>query len=176
MVAALIILALIGGAAVVICLVAARKPDRFSIVRRTSIAAPPERIFPLIEDLRAHQGWSPFDQDRSLRRTHSGAPRGKGAVYEWEGSRKAGSGRLAIVESAPPSWVRMRLEMFRPFKADNTVEFTLEQNGAGTLTTWAMQGRQPFMAKLMSTFIDCDKMVGGQFEQGLAKLKTLAEG
>src|SRR3954465_2933129 len=174
MLAALMILALIGGRGCGRCLAAARRRDRFSIVRQTSIAAPSERIFPLIEDLRAHQGWSPFDQDPSLRRTHPGAPRGKGP--RWGGSRKAGSGRLAIVESAPPTWVRMRLEMFRPFKADNTVEFTPEQNGAGTLTTWAMQGRQPFMAKLMSTFIDCDKMVGGQFEQGLAKLKTLAEG
>src|SRR3954465_14153992 len=97
MLAALMILALIGGRGCGRCLAAARRRDRFSIVRRTSIAAPPERIFPLIEDLRAHQGWSPFDQDPSLRRTHSGAPGGKGAVYEWEGSRKAGSGRPPLV-------------------------------------------------------------------------------
>jgi hypothetical protein len=111
-----------------------------------------------------------------MKRTHSGAPRGKGAVYAWDGNRQVGAGRIAITESVPSSKVVLLLDMVRPFKAHNTVEFTLDRIGAGTNVTWAMQGRQPYMAKVMGLFVDCDKMCGGMFEEGLAKLKVLAEG
>ena len=114
-----------------------------------------------------------------MKRTHSGAARGKGAVYEWEGNRQVGAGRIAIIDSTP-SKVTMALDMLKPFEAHNVVEFTLEPKGGSTnvtstKVTWAMRGRQPYMAKLMSTFINCDKMVGSQFEEGLGKLKALAE-
>ena len=114
-----------------------------------------------------------------MKRVHSGAPAGKGAIYEWDGNRDVGAGRIAITDSVPSSRVSLKLDMLRPFAAHNMVDFVLEPNGAGTTATtkvtWAMQGRQPFMAKLVSLFINCDKMVGGEFEQGLAKLKTLVE-
>jgi hypothetical protein len=110
-----------------------------------------------------------------MKRTHSGAPRGKGAVYEWDGNRQVGAGRLAIVDSAAPSRVSLLLDIDRPFKAHNTVEFTLAPAGGGTDVTWTMHGPQPFMAKLVGLFMNCDKMVGGEFEVGLAKLKALAE-
>jgi uncharacterized protein YndB with AHSA1/START domain len=155
---------------------AATKPDTFMVRRSASIAAPPEKIFPMIDDLRAQSAWSPFEKDPNMKRTHSGAPRGKGAVYEWDGNRHVGAGRIAITDSVPPSKVVLLLEMSRPFKAHNTVEFTLDRNGAATNVTWAMQGRQPYMAKVMGLFVDCDKMCGGLFEEGLAKLKALAEG
>ena len=154
---------------------AATKPDTFAIRRSATIAAPPERIFPMIDDLRAQSAWSPFEKDPQMKRTHSGAARGQGAVYEWDGNRQVGAGRIAITESVPLSKVVLALNMFRPFKASNTVEFTLDRVGAGTDVTWAMQGRQPYMAKVMTLFMDCDKMVGSQFEEGLAKLKVLAE-
>jgi uncharacterized protein YndB with AHSA1/START domain len=171
----LIIIALLVALAVIL-LYAASKPDTFAIQRSATIAAPPDKIFPLINDLHAHTTWSPFEKDPAMKRTHSGAPAGKGAIYEWDGNRQVGSGRIAITDSSPSSKVAMRLEMFRPFKADNVVEFTLEPQGnPDTRITWAMRGQQPFMAKLMSTFINCDKMVGSQFEEGLAKLKVLAE-
>jgi uncharacterized protein YndB with AHSA1/START domain len=170
----LIIIAVLVALAVIL-LYAASKPDTFGVQRSTTIVAPPEKIFPLINDLHAHTTWSPFEKDPAMKRTHTGAPAGKGAVYEWDGNRQVGSGRIAITDSAAPSKVAMRLEMFRPFRADNVVEFTLEPQGNPTRVTWAMRGQQPFMAKLMSTFINCDKMVGSQFEEGLAKLKTLAE-
>jgi hypothetical protein len=110
-----------------------------------------------------------------MQRTHSGAPSGPGAVYEWSGNREVGAGRLAILDSTP-SKITMALDMLKPFKAKNTVVFTLEPNGsAATAVTWAMHGAQPYLAKVMSTFINCDKMVGSQFEQGLAKLKAIAE-
>ena len=154
---------------------AATKPDTFIVRRSTSIAASPEKIFPMIDDLRAQSAWSPFEKDPNMKRTHSGAPRGKGAVYAWDGNRQVGAGQIAITESVPSSKVVLLLDMVRPFKAHNTVEFTLDRVGAGTNVTWAMQGRQPYMAKVMGLFVDCDKMCGGLFEEGLAKLKALAE-
>ena len=157
-----------------ILIYAAAKPDSFGVQRATAINAPAEKIFPLINDLHAHTSWSPFEKDPNMKRTHSGAPQGKGAVYEWDSDGKVGSGRLAIADSTPSN-ITMILDMFKPFKAHNTVNFLLEPQGGGTRVTWAMRGQQPYMAKLMSTFIDCDKMVGGQFEEGLAKLKALAE-
>jgi uncharacterized protein YndB with AHSA1/START domain len=154
---------------------AASKPDAFRVQRTTTINAPPEKIFPLINDLHSHTSWSPFERDPEMKRTHSGAPQGTGAVYEWAGNRKVGTGRIAITESTPPSRIMMKLDMFTPFEAHNIVEFTLEPQGQSTTVTWAMQGPQPYMAKVMGTVINCDKMVGSQFEEGLAKLKVLAE-
>jgi hypothetical protein len=155
---------------------ASTAPDAFMISRSALIGAPAERIFPLINDLRAQSQWSPFEKDPNMKRVHSGAPAGKGAIYEWDGNREVGAGRIAITDSAPPSRVSLKLDMSRPFAAHNTVDFVLEPSGADTKVTWAMQGQQPFMAKVMSLFINCDKMVGGQFEQGLGKLKALVEG
>jgi len=154
---------------------AATKSDTFMVQRSTRIAAPPEQIFPLIDDLHAQSAWSPFEKDPTMKRTYSGAPRGPGAAYAWDGNRQVGAGRIAITSSTPPSNVVLLLEMARPFKASNTVEFTLDRNGAGTDVTWAMAGRRPYLAKLMSVFMDCDKMVGSQFEDGLARLKALVE-
>jgi uncharacterized protein YndB with AHSA1/START domain len=151
------------------------KPDTFRIQRSAAIAAPPEKIFPHLNDLRAHHAWSPFEKDPAMKRTHSGAPSGKGAVYEWEGNREVGAGRIAILESVPASKLVLALDMIKPFPAKNTVEYTLEPNGNATNVTWAMSGRQPFMFKLMSAFINCEKMVGSQFELGLANLKAIAE-
>jgi uncharacterized protein YndB with AHSA1/START domain len=167
---------------------AATAPDTFVISRAALIEAPPERIFPLINDLHAQSQWSPFEKDPNMKRVHSGAPAGKGAIYEWDGNRQVGAGRIAITDSLPPSRVSLALDMSRPFEAHNKVDFVLEPDGAAandtrtkvstkvsTKVTWAMQGRQPFMAKLMSLFINCDKMVGREFEQGLAKLKAIVE-
>lgn len=154
---------------------AATKRDTFKVSRSTTIAVPAKLIFPMIDDLRAQSGWSPFEKDPNMKRTYSGPLRGKGAAYAWGGNRQVGAGRIAITDSVPPSKVVLHLEMFRPFKAANTVEFSLEAHGASTDVTWSMEGRQPYMAKLMSLFMNCDKMVGGQFEEGLAKLKALAE-
>jgi hypothetical protein len=170
----LTIVAIVVVVIIALLIYAATKPDAFGVQRATAINAPADKIFPLINDLHAHTQWSPFEKDPAMKRTHSGAPQGKGAVYEWDGDRKVGSGRLAIADSTPSN-ITMILDMFRPFKAHNTVNFLIEPQGNATHVTWAMRGQQPYIAKLMSTFIDCDKMVGGQFEEGLAKLKALAE-
>ena len=170
----LIVLIAVGAVIAAILLFAAMKPDRFEYRRSTNIDRPTDKIYPLINDLRAQAQWSPFEKDPNMKRVHSGPAQGKGAVYEWDGNREVGAGRIAITDSTP-SKVTLDLEMLRPFAARNVVEFTLEPRGQCTLVTWAMRGTQPFMVKLMSTFINCEKMVCSQFDQGLAKLKTLAE-
>jgi uncharacterized protein YndB with AHSA1/START domain len=173
LIAVVVVIVLVG--VVGLLAVAANKPDTFRIQRAARIAAPPEKIFPLINDLRAHSAWSPFEQDPAMKRVHSGAGSGKGAVYEWDGNRKVGTGRIQIIDSVPPSAVAMKLDMFTPFEAHNIVEFTLEAEDGATNVTWAMQGAQPYLAKLIGTVVNCDRMVGRQFEQGLARMKALAE-
>jgi uncharacterized protein YndB with AHSA1/START domain len=162
-----------------ILITAATKPDSFRVERTARIKAPPQSIFPHINDLRSHGAWSPFDKDPATKRHFNGAASGNGQVYEWEGDRKVGAGRIEITDAAAPSKVTMKLDMIRPFSANNIVEFTLVPQGEATNVTtdvtWAMHGRQPYMAKLVGTFMNCDKMVGGQFEQGLASLKAIAE-
>ena len=156
--------------------VASMRPDTFAIQRSAGIKAPPERLFALINDLKAMSTWNPY----SLRETtgtgtvdYSGPASGKGAKSTFAGP-KSGTGSIEIVDAAAPSKVTMRLLMTAPFKADNTVEFTLKPDGAQTTVTWAMSGKQPLLAKAMTLFIDCDKMVGKDFEEGLANLKALA--
>ena len=154
---------------------AARKPDIFRVRRSTSINTSPEAIYPLITDWHNFLTWSPFEKDPAMKRAFKGAASGKGAVYEWDGNNKVGAGRIEIVEAVAPSRLVMRLDMLRPMKAQNTVEFTLAGGGVTTEVTWAMQGSAPFMAKLMSLFMNCEKMCAAQFDEGLAKLKALAE-
>ena len=155
---------------------AATRPDTFRVQRTTTIKAPPEKIFPLINDFQRWGAWSPYEKkDPTMKRTLSGAATGKGAVYEWDGNKDIGKGRMEITESAPPSQVTLKLDFIRPFAAHNIVDFTLEPQGDGTLVTWAIHGPSPFMSKVMGIVIDIDKMVGKDFEAGLADLKTVSE-
>jgi uncharacterized protein YndB with AHSA1/START domain len=155
---------------------AATRPDTFRVQRSTGIDAPAERIFPLIANLRSMNRWNPFvEPDPAIKITYSGPESGRGAAHTWSGNRNVGEGRIEITDAAPSSRVAMQLDMSRPMEAHNAVEFTLQPNGAGTTVTWAMSGRQPFIGKLMTVFIDCDKMVGSQFEKGLGQLKAIAE-
>lgn len=171
-----IILTLIVVLIVAVLAVAATKPDTFSISRSTAMRAPADRIFPLINNLRAHESWSSFDKpDPAVDKVHSGAREGTGAVYEWNGEGQAGAGRLAITESVAPSRIGMQLDMLKPIKAGNQVVFTLQPQGDSTEVSWAMQGRRPFIIKVMHVFFNMDRMVGGEFENSLEKLKTLVE-
>jgi hypothetical protein len=170
--AAVVIVALFFG---VVLAVAAAKPDTFRVQRSARIKAAPEKIFPLISDLKSHLAWSPFEKDPAMKRTFVDPTSGRGAIYEWDGNRKVGAGRIQVMTVSAPFLVTMELMISRPFKAHNLVEFTVEPKGDATNVSWAMQGRQPFMAKIMSTLINCDNMVGREFEAGLAKLKALAE-
>ena len=155
---------------------AATRPDRFRVERSAEINAAPEKIFPLIAELQAWQSWSPWEGlDPELKRSYSGASGGVGAVYAWEGNRSVGQGRMEITESVQPSRITLKLEFLKPFEAHNAAEFALERHGATTRVTWAMHGPSPFMSKLMGIVINMDRMIGTQFERGLARLKSVAE-
>jgi uncharacterized protein YndB with AHSA1/START domain len=155
---------------------AATKPDSFRVQRATSIKAPPEKIFSLINDLHRWRVWSPYEKkDPAMRRTLSGPANGKGAVYEWEGNTDVGKGRMEITDTSPPSKVIIRLDFVKPFEARNIVEFTLQPNGDSTHVIWAMHGPSPYISRLMSIFLNMDSMIGTDFEAGLANLKSVAE-
>ncbi len=170
------VLAVIGVAIVGVLVYAATKPDTFQIQRAARIAAPAEKIFPFINDFRAWPQWSPYeDRDPDMKRTYGATTAGAGATYGWEGNEDIGKGHMEILESAPPNKILIKLDFEKPFEAHNMAEFTLEPVGAETNVTWAMRGPQPYVSKLMTLFFNMDKMVGGDFETGLAKLKSVAE-
>ncbi len=156
---------------------ASTQPDEFRVQRSASIKAPPQKIFPYLNDFRRSVEWSPYEKmDPDMKRVYSGAPIGKGAIYEWDGDKNIGAGRLEIIDAAPPSKLTYTLDFSRPFEAHNIVDFTLDEKGGATEVTWAMHGPMPLISKVMCLFFNMDKMVGGDFEKGLANLKTLAEG
>jgi hypothetical protein len=164
---------LIAVAAVLV--LAATKPGTFRVERATTIKAPRERIFALINDFHNWTSWSPWEKmDPAMQRRYAGPASGKGAVYEWEGNKKVGAGRMEIVDAAH-SKVAIKLDFLRPFEAHNNVAFTLEPQGDATLVTWAMQGPLPYIGKVMHVFMNMDRMVGKDFESGLANLKAAAE-
>jgi hypothetical protein len=155
---------------------AATKPDTFHVQRSANIKAPLEKIFALIEDLHSWSGWSSWEKMApAMKRTYSGSANGKGAVYAWEGNNKVGEGRMEITDTSPPSKVTIKLDFIKPFEGHNIAEFLLDPKGDSTNVTWAMHGPTPYMAKVMHVFFNMDKMIGKEFEAGLANLKTIAE-
>ena len=160
----------------IILILAATKPNTFSVRRATMVKAPPEKIFGLINDFHQWGTWSPYEnRDPAMKRTYSGAERGKGAVYAWDGNKNVGSGRMEILDASAPSKIVIKLDFFIPFEAHNTAEFTMLPQGDATLVTWLMHGPAPFMSKLMQVFINMDNMIGKDFETGLANLKRITE-
>lgn len=172
----MIVAAVVTLAVITILLLAMRKPDIFVVSRTTTIAASPEKIFPLIDDYQNWGQWSPYEKiDPNMKRTFSGASRGKGSIYEWTGNKNIGHGRMEILESSPSSRILIKLDFFTPFEAHNMAEFTLAPVPTGTDVTWQMRGPLPFMAKVMHTVFNVDRMVGNQFAEGLASMKAAAE-
>jgi uncharacterized protein YndB with AHSA1/START domain len=160
---------------VVAVLSRATKPDTFRVSARRH-QAPPEKIFRLINDLQSWSDWSPWEKkDPGMKKTHGGPASGAGATYAWEGNQEVGKGRMEITETSPPSKIVIRLDFVKPFEAHNIVEFALEPKGDATDVTWAMHGPMPYISKIMTLFFSMDKMVGKDFEAGLASLKALAE-
>lgn len=173
--AIIIVLAVVVLAIVGVLIYASMQPDSFRLSRSTHIAAPPEKVHALINDFHKWLGWSPWEGlDPQLKRLYSGAETGRGAAYAWEGNNKVGAGRMEITESNPRA-VIIKLDFLRPFEAHNTCEFTLAPQAGGTEVVWSMYGPSPFMAKVMHLFFSMDKLVGKDFERGLANLKGLAE-
>ena len=160
----------------ILLILAASKPDTFTVRRATMVKAPPETIFPLINDFHQWGTWSPYEtKDPAMKRTYSGTASGKGAVYAWQGNKNVGSGRMEILDSSAPSKIVIKLDFFAPFEGHNTAEFTMLPQGDVTNVTWLMHGPVPFMAKIMHVLMNIDRMVGKDFEIGLANLKRITE-
>jgi len=160
----------------VVLILAAMKPDTFQVERSIAIEAPPERIYPLIADFKAWGAWSPWEKkDPALKRSFAGAESGVGARYAWDGNKSVGRGSMEIVEAAAPSRVALKLDFIAPFEAHNDVVFRLQPQGRTTNVVWSMTGPTPFLGKIIHVFMDMDRMVGGDFETGLAAMKATAE-
>lgn len=154
---------------------ASTRPDSFRVERSVVINAPPGRIAAILADFRRWPEWSPWEKkDPAMTRTLSGPASGRGAAYEWSGNKQVGHGRMEILD-ASDTLVRVKLDFFSPFEAHNVAEYALRPEGDGTRVTWAMFGPSPFMTKLMGVFMSMEKMVGPDFEAGLASLKAIAE-
>ncbi len=159
---------------VVFLIVVASRPSDFRVTRTATIPAAPSAVFPHVNDLKKWQEWSPWAKmDPNAKTTFEGPIAGQGAMFSWAGNDKIGEGKMTIVESRPNELVRFQLDFLKPFAANNTAEFTFEPKGADTVITWTMSGKNNFLFKAVGLFMNCDKMVGGQFEEGLANLKTI---
>lgn len=152
---------------------ASSRPDEFSLTRSTFINAPPEKVYALLEDFKLWTKWSPFEMPE-LRRTYSANTKGEGAAYAWEGG-SSGSGNMVIDESAPPSKLAITLNMTAPVKSENKILFTVQPENGGSRVAWTMSNHETLMFKVMHVFMNPESMMGGIFDQGLAKLKSEAE-
>lgn len=171
------ILIAVGAIVAVFVVIVALQPSDFRIERSAAIAAPAPAVFDQVNDFRNWLAWSPWEKlDPQLKRTYDGPQAGNGAQYAWAGNKDVGEGRMTILDSRPGELVKIKLEFFKPFAATNTAEFSFKPNaGGGTAVTWSMTGENNFVARAFCLFVNMDRMVGGQFEQGLAQMKTVAE-
>jgi hypothetical protein len=154
---------------------AATRPASFSVKRSIAIKAPPQKIAGMIDDFHNWGAWSPWEKlDPAMKKTYSGAAAGKGAVYDWTGNSKVGTGRMEILDTSSARTM-IKLDFLKPFEAHNTAEFVLEPAGDSTSVTWEMHGASPYMMRVMGIFLNMDKAIGKDFETGLANLKTVSE-
>ena len=176
MLTVIVICAVVVLAVIAALVIAANRPNEMHIERAAAIQAPPERIFALISDLHGWSAWSPYEKlDPAMKRRFSGAAAGRGAVYEWDGNGKVGAGRMEITDESAPAKITIKLDFLRPFKGHNVAEFTIAPAGAISTVTWAMRGPQNYICRLMGLLFSMDRMIGRQFESGLANLKAVAE-
>ncbi len=155
---------------------AAMRPNEFSLQRSAEYHASPDRIFTELNDFKNWTHWSPWEgMDPNLQRSYSGARSGKGAKYAWVGNKKVGEGNMEITSSTPGTAIQLDLNFLKPFKASNVTQFTIVPAGQTTKLIWEMRGPTPFMMKIMGLFMNFDKMVGKDFERGLANLKSVVE-
>ena len=156
--------------------VVAMQPAEFRVTRSAMMSAPPQVVFAQVDDLRKWELWNPWQKkDPAMKLTFAGPPAGPGASYSWAGNKDVGEGRLTIIESRPNDLVRIKLEFMKPFTATNIASFTFKADGNRTAVTWSMEGNNNYLAKALHLVINMDKMVGGEFEKGLADMKKVAE-
>ena len=160
----------------VLLIIIALQPGYYHVERSTTVAAPPAVVFNQVNNLHNWDAWSPWAKlDPAMKVDFSGAQAGAGAIYHWSGNSKVGEGRMLIVESHPDQLVNIKLDFIRPFASTSIVEFTFKPQGNNTLVTWNMDGQKMFLTKLFSLFTSMDKMIGPDFERGLAQLKAISE-
>ena len=158
-----------------IILYASTRPDMFHVERSISIDASPEKIFPLIDDLRQWDAWTPYNKDPAMKKIYSGSERGKGAHFAWEGNKSVGKGEMTIADTVVPTKLVFDLHMIRPFEGRNVASISLQPAGDSTKVTWSLDDRHNLMLKTMRLFMDLDKLIGKDFSVGLTRLKAVAE-
>ena len=161
---------------VVAGVIVALQPKDYRVARSTMISAPAAAVFAQVNDFHKWVAWNPWGKiDPAMKHAYEGAPAGTGAIYTWIGNKEVGEGRMTIIESRPFDLIRIKLEFFKPFAGISTAEFTFKPEGKQTAVTWSMSGDKNFMAKAIHLFMNMDKMIGGQFEKGLAEMKSIVE-
>ena len=161
---------------VILVAVITLQPSEFRVARATIIAAPTPVVFAQVNDFHKWEAWNPWGKlDPAAKQTYGGAPAGAGAIYSWSGNSQVGEGRMTVVESRPSDLIRIKLEFFKPMAGVSTAEFTFKPEGDRTAVTWAMTGTNNFVGKAMCLVVSMDRMIGGQFEKGLADMKAVAE-
>ncbi|MEZ5352370.1 MAG: SRPBCC family protein [Bryobacteraceae bacterium] len=155
----------------------AMQPDSYTVTRKAVIDAPPERVFSLVNDFHEWDKWSPWAKiDPNMKATYDGAPAGTGAIYSWTGNDEVGEGRMTILDSQSNSQIKINLEFLKPFESKAITDFSFKPGGGGTEVAWVMTGDSSFMSKAVSLAMGgMDKMIGPDFEKGLAQMKTAAE-
>jgi len=170
------ILAIITIVIVLFLVYVATRPSEFRVVRSLAVSASPAVLFEQVNDLHRWQAWSPWAKlDPEMKVTYAGAEQGTGASYTWLGNKKVGEGKMVIEQSEPDSRIVIQLQFIKPFPATNTTEFSFKPEGNQTLVAWAMTGQKNFMMKFFGVLMNMDKMIGQDFEKGLAAMKTIAE-
>ena len=162
---------------VVIAILAAMQPNSFNVTRSTTISAPPAAIFERINDFHAWTTWSPWEKlDPAMKRTYDGAASGVGTIYKWESNNsEVGTGTMTITESRPGELVKVKLDFTKPFEGSNIAQFAFKPDADKTIVTWSMTGQTCIIAKIFGVFMNMDKMIGPEFEKGLASLKAVVE-
>ncbi len=162
---------------IVVCVVIiALQSSTYRVERSTTINAPASVVFAQVNDFHKWNGWSPWAKlDPAMKQTFEGAPAGAGAVYSWAGNSEVGEGRMTLTESHPSDLIKIKLEFLKPFAATSDTVFTFKPQGNQTNVTWTMNGEKNFIAKAFHLFMNIDKMVGGDFEKGLAQMKSVVE-
>jgi hypothetical protein len=160
----------------VFLIVVAMQPDDFRVTRSTLISAPAPAVFEQVDDFHNWEAWNPWGKiDPAMEQTYEGAPAGVGAIYSWIGNAQVGEGRMTITDSRPSDLIRLKLEFMKPFAATNTAEFTFKPEGEQTVVTWSMTGKKNFVTKGIGLFMSMDKMIGDQFDKGLADMKSVVD-
>ncbi|MDD5322402.1 MAG: SRPBCC family protein [Methylococcales bacterium] len=171
-----IILILVAIAVIIFIIAAEMQPSEFRVTRTATISAPSSAVFAQVNELQKWDAWSPWAKlDPEAKNSFEGPASGTGAIMRWAGNNKVGQGSMTIIESRPDEFIRFKLEFLKPFKATNTAEFTFNSENDQTTVTWSMYGKNNFMSKAMGLIMNCERMVGGQFEKGLAALKSVVE-